>query len=67
MLRQGNERDKLGGCFDQLVTPTSASDVAKTFFDILSYNTQSEVNSKVDIYYFSNKTFASWYVLNSQL
>ena len=62
MLRQGNERDKLGGCLYHLVSPTSGSDLAKTCVDILSYNTQSKINSKGDIYYFSNKSVASWYV-----
>ena len=38
MLRLGNERDELGVIFDQVGTPTYASDLAKTCLDILEYN-----------------------------
>ena len=36
MLRLGHERDELGVIFDQVGTPTNASDLAKTCLDILS-------------------------------
>ena len=61
MLRLGNERDELGVIFDQVGTPTNASDLAKTCLDILSYNSESKINSKGDIYHFSNEGVASWY------
>ena len=61
MLRLGNERDELGVIFDQVGTPTNASDLAKTCLDILSYNSESMINSKGKIYHFSNEGVASWY------
>ena len=61
MLRLGNERDELGVIFDQVGTPTNASDLAKTCLDILAYNSQSNINSKGKIYHFSNEGVASWY------
>tara|TARA_B100000900_G_C20601770_1_gene725959 strand:- start:2714 stop:3589 length:876 start_codon:yes stop_codon:yes gene_type:complete len=61
MLRLGNEREELRVVFDQVGTPTNASDLAKTCLDILSYNSQSKINSKGDLYHFSNEGVASWY------
>ena len=61
MLRLGNERDELGVIFDQVGTPTNASDLAKTCLDILSYKKQSKMNSKGKMYHFSNEGVASWY------
>ena len=61
MLRLGNERDKLGVIFDQVGTPTNASDLAKTCLDILSYKKESNINTKGKIYHFSNEGVASWY------
>ena len=61
MLRLGNERNELGVIFDQVGTPTNASDLAKTCLDILSYNSQSKMKSKGNIYHFSNEGVASWY------
>jgi dTDP-4-dehydrorhamnose reductase len=61
MLRLGNERDELGVIFDQVGTPTNASDLAKTCLDILSYKKQSKINAKGNIYHFSNEGVASWY------
>ena len=61
MLRLGNERDELGVIFDQVGTPTNASDLAKTCLDILSLKEQSKISSKSKIYHFSNEGVASWY------
>jgi len=61
MLRLGNERDELGVIFDQVGTPTNASDLARTCLDILTYSSQIEMNSKGKIYHFSNEGVASWY------
>ena len=61
MLRLGNERDELGVIFDQVGTPTNASDLAKTCLDILSFKRQSKLNSKGNIYHFSNEGVSSWY------
>jgi dTDP-4-dehydrorhamnose reductase len=61
MLSLGNDRDELGVIFDQVGTPTNASDLAKTCLDILSYNIQSKISTKGKIYHFSNEGVASWY------
>lgn len=61
MLRLGNDSDELGVVFDQVGTPTNASDLAKTCLDILSYNRQSKISLKGKIYHFSNEGVASWY------
>jgi len=61
MLRLGNERDELGVIFDQVGTPTYASDLAKTCLDILSYDKKTNIKSKGNLYHFSNEGVASWY------
>lgn len=61
MLRLGNERDELGVIFDQVGSPTNASDLAKTCLDILVYSKEANINSKGNLYHFSNEGVASWY------
>ena len=61
MLKLGNERDVLGVIFDQVGTPTNASDLAKTCLDILAYNKEVNINSKGNLYHYSNEGVASWY------
>ena len=61
MLRLGNERDQLGVIFDQVGTPTNASDLAKTCLDILYNKTSEKISAKGKIYHFSNEGVASWY------
>ena len=61
MLRLGNERDELGVVFDQVGSPTNASDLAKTCLDILTYSKEANINSKGNLYHFSNEGAASWY------
>ena len=61
MLKLGNERDELGVIYDQVGTPTNACDLAKTCLDILSYNKETNMNSKGSLYHFSNEGVASWY------
>ena len=61
MLRLGNERDELGVIFDQVGTPTNASDLAKTCLEMLSYKKQAKLNTKGNIYHFSNEGVASWF------
>lgn len=61
MLKLGNQRDELSVIFDQVGTPTNASDLAKTCLDILSSKKQSKMNSNGKIYHFSNEGVASWY------
>ena len=61
MLRLGNERAELGVIFDQVGTPTNASDLAKVCLDILSIKTSEKISDKGNIYHFSNEGVASWY------
>jgi dTDP-4-dehydrorhamnose reductase len=61
MLRLGNEREELGVIFDQVGTPTNGYDLAKTCLDILAYSKEANINSKGNLYHFSNEGVASWY------
>ena len=61
MRRLGKERNKLGVIYDQLGTPTNASDLAKTCLDILAYNKETNINAKGNVYHYSNEGVASWY------
>lgn len=61
MLRLGIERDEIGVIFDQVGSPTNASDLAKACLDILSYSSECNINSKGNLYHFSNEGVASWY------
>jgi dTDP-4-dehydrorhamnose reductase len=61
MLRLGHERNELGVISDQIGTPTNASDLAKTCFDILFYKKQPKMNTSSNVYHFSNEGVASWY------
>jgi dTDP-4-dehydrorhamnose reductase len=61
MLSLGNKREELGVIFDQVGTPTNASDLAKTCLDIFSIKQKSQMNGKGNLYHFSNEGVASWY------
>ncbi len=61
MLRIGNDRDELGVIFDQVGTPTNASDLAKTCLDILSDKSSENISANGKIYHYSNEGVASWY------
>ena len=61
MLKLGHERDELGVIFDQVGTPTNASDLAKTCLDILAYSKEANINSKGNLYHYSNEGVTSWY------
>ena len=61
MLRLGNERDELGVIFDQVGTPTNASDLAKICLDILSDESLAKISTKGKIYHYSNEGVTSWY------
>ena len=61
MLKLGHDKDELGVIFDQVGTPTNASDLAKTCLDILAYSKEASINSKGKIYHYSNEGVTSWY------
>jgi dTDP-4-dehydrorhamnose reductase len=64
MLRLSNEREELGVVFDQVGSPTYATDLAKAILEII-VSSVLEVkdiqNSKLDIYHYSNEGVCSWY------
>ena len=61
MLRLGNKRDELGVIFDQVGSPTNASDLAKICLDILSDKSLAKISAKGKIYHYSNEGVTSWY------
>ncbi len=61
MLRLGNERDQLPVIFDQVGSPTNASDLAKICLDILSDKSLAKISAKGKIYHYSNEGVTSWY------
>ena len=61
MLKLGNDREELGVIFDQIGTPTNASDLAKVCLDILSHKTIANISTNGKIYHYSNEGVTSWY------
>jgi dTDP-4-dehydrorhamnose reductase len=61
MQRLGKERNELDVIYDQLGTPTNASDLAKTCLDILAYTKETNINTKGNVYHYSNEGVVSWY------
>jgi dTDP-4-dehydrorhamnose reductase len=59
MRRLGKEKKELDVIYDQIGTPTNASDLARVCLEILSYSKQ--LNTKGDVYHYSNEGVASWY------
>ena len=61
MLRLGNENKSTQVVFNQLGTPTYASDLAKTCLDILSDASSTNLSKKGSLYHYSNEGVTSWY------
>lgn len=62
MLRLGQERDQLNVIFDQVGTPTYATDLAKALLQICEQqNAKPSNQSGTAIYHFSNEGVCSWY------
>ena len=61
MLKLGHERDELGVIFDQVGTPTNASDLAKFCLNILSDESSDNISRNGKIYHYSNEGVTSWY------
>lgn len=57
MLRLGKERDSLNVIFDQIGSPTYATDLAHALCALLA----SKQGSGVDIYHYANEGVCSWY------
>ena len=61
MLKLGHDRDELEVIFDQVGTPTYASDLAKTCLDILLDKSSENISTKGKIYHYSNEGVTSWF------
>ena len=61
MFELGHDRDELGVIFDQVGTPTYASDLAKTCLDILLDKSSENISMNGKIYHYSNEGVTSWY------
>jgi dTDP-4-dehydrorhamnose reductase len=59
MRRLGKEKKELDVIYDQIGTPTNASDLATVCLEVLSYSKQ--LNTKGNVYHYSNEGVASWY------
>ena len=61
MLKLGRTRDELGVIFDQIGTPTYASDLAKAILDIISDPSLKQPHSSFRLFHYSNEGVCSWY------
>jgi dTDP-4-dehydrorhamnose reductase len=61
MLRLGQERESLQIIFDQVGTPTYASDLAKTILTIIQSDTLEQSQNNGQLYHYSNEGVCSWY------
>lgn len=57
IIKLAGNKDKLDVVFDQIGTPTYASDLAKAILDIISQLGEDDV----EVYHYSNEGVASWY------
>lgn len=57
MLRLGRDRDSLNVIFDQVGSPTYATDLARALVGLLEHGVQEGV----EIYHYSNEGVCSWY------
>lgn len=63
MLKLGDEREALGVIFDQVGTPTYATDLARVLLAFLGEpaSTNGAVQAGVELYHYSNEGVCSWY------
>ncbi len=61
MLKLGRERDELNVIFDQIGTPTYASDLAKAILDIVSAPSLKQQHPNFRLFHYSNEGVCSWY------
>ena len=62
MLELGKKKDNINVVFDQIGSPTYASNLAKVVLTMLSNQRTIEVmNSQLNIYHFSDDGYCSWY------
>ncbi len=61
MLRLGNERDSLKVVYDQVGSPTYASDLAKVILKIIELSEKDSQKFIPGIYHYSNEGVISWF------
>ena len=63
MLKLGTEREELGVIFDQVGTPTYATDLARALLAFLSESASTDAvgSAGVELYHYSNEGVCSWY------
>jgi dTDP-4-dehydrorhamnose reductase len=62
MLRLGQERDSLNVIFDQVGSPSYATDLAQAILEMLNVSKHDlDASHQVKIYHFSNEGVCSWY------
>lgn len=61
ILRLGKEKPEIKVVFDQVGTPTYASDLAKAIMSILGNSINNKTNLQSGIYHYSNEGVCSWY------
>ncbi len=61
MLRLGEERESLKVVFDQLGTPTYATDLARVILSIIKSLSKTPGDFFPGVYHYSNEGVASWY------
>lgn len=61
MIRLGQECDELNVIFDQIGTPTYASDLADVILHIITKDISKEIHFQPGVYHYSNEGVASWY------
>ncbi|HCV14765.1 MAG TPA: dTDP-4-dehydrorhamnose reductase [Rikenellaceae bacterium] len=63
ILRLSSERESIDVVFDQVGTPTYATDLAKVIIQLLSrkFNRESGQNLITGVYHYSNEGVCSWY------
>ena len=61
ILKLGMERDKIKMVYDQIGSPTYATDLAKAIIIIINSKNFNDDNKKTTIYHYSNEGSCSWY------
>ena len=61
MLRLGEEREQLNVVYDQVGSPTYATDLAHAVLVMLSSGQLHQPKATTEIYHYANQGIASWY------
>lgn len=67
MLRLGKEREQLGVIYDQVGTPTYASDLARAILTAANSISKKQTKNYTGIYHFSNEGVCSWYDFSKEI